>query len=114
MTSRFEKIKAFTQTQPASGSPEEKKLNQDLREKSLSCSTFEQYARIVKLYEATVKSADPYPLNCEKLQTFIRALLSDTSPEGLTAATIRKYVSAVKTICEIRFGSVLSDEDSAA
>ncbi len=39
--------------------------------------------------------------------------MSHTSPEGLTAATIRKYVSAVKTICEICFGSVLSDEDSA-
>ncbi|KAF4646934.1 hypothetical protein FOL47_005342, partial [Perkinsus chesapeaki] len=96
-------LRSFAMSQPEEGTDEMKNLNESLREKSIRDSTRRQYETADGLY----KEVCGYPVTGERLQIFIRALLSLESPQ-LTENTIAQYVSGVKTLSEIRGEDKLS------
>jgi hypothetical protein len=81
----------------------DKLLNQNLLGSSLKKSTARQYETPTKYFE----EIDEFPVTSEKLTTFIRALLSS----NFLAPTIRKYVSAVKTVSMLRGYQPMTSEN---
>ncbi|KAF4650240.1 hypothetical protein FOL47_001340, partial [Perkinsus chesapeaki] len=93
---REQQIKNFMSAQPPEGSEEESQLNQRLRESSIRASTMQQYTTAEKLF----LEVSTYPINADKVQLFIWALLS-LEPK-LTSNTISQYVTSIKTLSEIK------------
>jgi integrase len=102
-TNTLSALLMFKEKQPPEGSDEARRLNQELRQHSIRDSTRKTYQTPLKLFQTLFE----LPVNGEKLQTYIRALLS----AGLISDTIRLYVSAVKTMNSIMGFDVLTQSE---
>jgi integrase len=86
----------------------ENEIIAEFMKKSLRTSTLQQYLRIEKLYEAILTEEEtPYPINANKISRFVIGL-TDCHIKSLT---IRKYVSAIKTLNILNGHPELSGSD---